>query len=101
MMESILAQTDSWLGPLGSVALLLATYVAKKYVIPFLQVGKRQRYAQFIAAIADEVTDDLRSKYPNKQWLKHLDEAVDRLIQICGVTPEIARRAVRAAAARK
>ena len=100
-MESILSQAGSWGGLLGSVALVLATYVANKYVIPFLKVGKRQKYAQFIATIANEVTDDLRNRYPDKKWLKYLDEAVDRLIAICGVSPEIARRAISAAAARK
>jgi hypothetical protein len=100
-MEPILTQPDSWLGLLGSIALVAATYVAKKYVIPFLQVGKRQRYARFIATIADEVTDDLRHSYPNQEWPKHLDQAVDRLMEICGVTEEIARRAVGASAARK
>ena len=100
-MEAVLSQAGSWAGLLGSVALVLATYVANKYVIPFLKVGKRQHYAQFIATIADEVTDDLRNKYPNKLWLKHLDEAIDRLITICDVSPEIARRAISAAAARK
>ncbi|MFQ6008155.1 MAG: hypothetical protein ACE5K8_04310 [Candidatus Zixiibacteriota bacterium] len=100
-MESILSQAGSWGGLLGSLALVLASYLANRYVIPFLQVGKRQHYAQFVATIADEVTDDLRTKYPNKQWLKHLDEAVDRLIEICGVSREIARRAINAAAARK
>ncbi len=100
-MESILSQAGSLAGLLGSVALVLATYVANKYVIPFLKVGKRQYYAQFIATIADEVTDDLRNKYPDKQWLKHLDEAVDSLIAICGIPAEIAKRAISAAAARK
>jgi len=100
-MEALLLQPGSWVSVLGSVALLLAGHIANKYVIPFLKVGKRQQYAQFIATIADEVTDDLRNKYPNKSWLKHIDEAVDSLIAICGITPEIARRAIRAAAARK
>ena len=100
-MESILVEPDSWLGLLSSVALIIAIYAVKKYVIPFLQVGKRQKYAQYIATIADEITDDLRSKYPNKQWLKHLDEAVDRLIAICGISEDIAKRAISAATARK
>jgi hypothetical protein len=100
-MEPILTEPNSWLGLLSSVALLIATYIAKRYVIPFLQIGKREKYALFIAAIADEMTDDLRHKYPDKEWLAHLDEAVDRLIEICGVSQEIAERAVSAASARK
>jgi hypothetical protein len=100
-MEALFSQPGSWLSVLGSVALVLAGHIANKYVIPFLKVGKRYRYARYIAAIADELTDDLRNKYPEKRWLKHLDEAVDQLATICGIKHEIARRAIRAAAARK
>ena len=100
-METLFSQPGSWLSILGSTALLLAGWVANKYVIPFLRVGEKQKYAEFVAIIADEVTDDLRGKYPDEQWLKYLDEAIDRLITICGVSPEIAKRAISAAAARK
>jgi hypothetical protein len=100
-VDPIISGTGSWLTVLGSVGLLLAGHLARKYIIPFLQIGKRQRYAQFIAAIADEVTDDLRNRYPQRAWLKHLDEAIDALVAICGVSSEIARRAVNAAVARK
>ena len=100
-MEALFSQPGSWLNVLGSVALVLAGYVANKYVIPFLKVGRRDRYARYIAAIADELTDDLTTRYPEKQWLKHLDEAVDQLATICGIKHETARRAIRAATARK
>lgn len=100
-MESIFSQASSWLGLLGSLGLTLATYLANRYVIPYLQVGQRQRYAEYIGTIANEVTDELRAKYPESEWLKHLEEAVNTLIAICGITPDIARRAINAAAARK
>lgn len=100
-MEGLFSQSGSLLGVLGSVGLILAGHAVKKYVIPFLTAGRRQQYARYIALIADEVTDDLRSKYPEKEWLKHLDEAVDRLIAICEIAPDVARRAVNASAARK
>ncbi len=100
-MDFIFAQSGSILGLLGSLGLVAASYVAKKYVIPFLSVGQRHKYAEYLAAIADDVTDELRAKYPEKQWLAHLDEAVDRLIEICGVSREIARRVVMASVARK
>ena len=86
---------------LGSVGLLFAGFIARRYIIPFLQVGKRQRYAELIAHLADEITDELRLKYPNRDWMKHLDEGVDRLIALLGIAPEIARRAINAATARK
>ncbi len=100
-METIFSQAGSWLGLLGTIGLTLATYLANRYVIPFLKVGRRQKYAGYIATIADELTDELCLKYPDKKWLSHLDEAVDGLMAICGVSLEIARRAIRASAARK
>lgn len=99
-MEAFLLQPTSWLGVLGSLAVLLAGHIATKYVIPFLSVGKRQRYAELIAMLADEITDELQSKYA-KDWTNYLDQAVDKLIMILGIEPEIARRAINAAAARK
>jgi hypothetical protein len=100
-MNPLAIQSDSWLGIFGSVGLLLISYVAKKYIIPFLQVGKRQKFAQYITIIADEVIDELRSKYPERTWLAHLDEAIKILSEICDISPEIAERAVKASAARK
>lgn len=47
-----------------------------------------------------EITDDLKMKYPEKEWLKHLDEAVDSLISICNISSEIANRAINASASR-
>ena len=100
-MEAMFSQAGSWLGMLGTLGLTLATYLANRYVIPFLNVGKRYKYAGYIATIADDLTDELRLKYPEKSWLAHLDEAIDGLVAICGVSSEIARRAIRASAARK
>jgi hypothetical protein len=92
---------DSWLGLFGSLGIVLVSYVAKKYVLPFLQVGKRQKYAEYISLIADDIISELRLKYPEQNWLEHLDEAVETLAQICGVTPDVAKRAVRASAGRQ
>ena len=46
-------------------------YLAQRYVIPFLKIGKRQNYAKYISVIADELIDELRLKYPDKKWLEH------------------------------
>ena len=100
-MESLLSDTGTWLGGLGSLALALVSFLAKRYVVPFLTVARRRKYAEYIAAIADEVTDDLRARYPDRAWLAYLDEAVDTLIGVCGVSKDVARRAVMAATARK
>ncbi len=100
-MDSFFSQGTSWLGLLSSVGMILVGHVANKYVIPFLKIGKRKQYAQYIATIADEITDDLKNKFPKKEWLKHLDSAVDTLISISGVSPQVARRAISASASRK
>ncbi len=99
-MESFLFNPTSWLGVLGSFGVLLAGHIVTRYVVPFLKVGKRQRHAELIAMLADEFTDELRPKH-EKSWAKHLDDAIDKLIMMLGISPEIARRAVKAAAARK
>lgn len=100
-MEASLFEPGSWLNVLGSLGLILAGHVVKKYVIPFLSAGRREQYARYIAMIADDITDDLKGKYPEKEWLKHLDEAVDQLIAICEISPDVARRAINASVARK
>ena len=101
MFDSLLNGMTSWTGLLGTIGLTLASYLAKRYVIPFLEVGRRRRYAEYIAHIADDVTDELKSKYPEKIWMNHLDEAINRLMAIVGISPEIARRVIKASASRK
>ncbi len=100
-MEAFILQPGSWLSVIGSVGLILVGHLAKKYVIPYLSAGKRHQYAKYIAMIADDVTDDLKRRYPEKEWLKHLDEAVDSLISICEIAPDVARRAINASVSRK
>ena len=100
-MDSILSNSNTLWGIIGSIGLGLAGILTRKYLVPFLQVDRRRRYAQYIGLLADEVTDELRLRYPDRTWIKHLDEAVDRLIEITGISADIARRAINAAAARK
>ncbi len=76
-------------------------WLTNKYLVPFLEVEHRRVYARYIASIADEVTDDLVRRYPNREWLKFIDEAVDKVIEICGIDTEVASRAVSAALSRK
>ncbi len=101
MLEMLLTNAFAWTGAVGSVILLLVGYFARKYLVPYLVLARRREYARWIAAIADEVTDDLRARYPESEWLKHLDDAIDKIIQVCEISPEIARRAANAALARK
>lgn len=88
-------------GGTGTVLLAVIGWVTKKYLVPYLKVESRRKYAKYIALIADEITDELRAKYPNQSWAKYIDEAVDKIIKICGIDTEIARRAVMAAINRK
>lgn len=80
---------------------VLVSYAAKKYLVPLMQVEKHRRYAKWISAIADEVTDDLVVRYPGRKWLAELDRAVDKIIDICGIDRDVADRAIKAAAGRK
>lgn len=99
-MDFLGLQSGSAFGILGSIGLLVGGWFTRKHVLPFLKVGKREKYARWIATIADDLTNELRAKYPDRKWINHLDEVVDRLIEMCGISSEIAWRAVRAASAR-
>ena len=99
-MSDLVTPTTVW-SLVFSVLLLLLGALARKYVLPYLQTGRRAHYARYIAILADDLTDDLRARYPEKEWLRHLDEAIDKLIEICGISFDVAARAVNAAAARK
>ena len=88
-------------GGVGAVFMALLVWLVKKYLVPFLDIEQHRRYAEYIATIADEVTDDLVRKYPDNKWLQYIDEAVDRVMEVCNIESEIARRAVSAALARK
>jgi hypothetical protein len=88
-------------GGTGAVLMVVVTWLARKYLVPLLELEKRRRYARYIAIIADEVTDDLVRKYPDEAWLQYIDEAVDKIISVCHIDIEVARRATSAALARK
>ncbi len=87
----------------GLIALLglLVAFIGKTYLLPLLRIEKNRRYAIWIAHLADEITDDLIRRYPDNRWLEFIDDAVDKLISICGIEREIALRAVNSALARK
>ncbi|RKX23228.1 MAG: hypothetical protein DRP51_00980 [Candidatus Zixiibacteriota bacterium] len=101
LFEFITGNIIDLVGGLGAIIMITAAWVARKYLVPFLKVESRRRYAAYIAAIADEVTDELRLKYPDKSWAVYLDEAVDKIIRICDISPEVARRAAAASISRR
>ncbi|MFQ6002498.1 MAG: hypothetical protein ACE5KJ_02000 [Candidatus Zixiibacteriota bacterium] len=93
--------THNTLHALGGILLLLLGWGVKKYLIPYLNTELRKKMAEYVLLIADEVTDELTAKYPKNELLKWLDQAVDKIMQITGVSEEVAARAAQAALARK
>ncbi len=101
ILSFIFGNIGAILGGVGSAVVATAGWVSAKYLAPFLKIGKRKQFAQWIAVIADEITDELVQRYPDKKWLERLDEAVDRLAEVCQIDKSISGRAVRAAISRK
>ena len=93
--------SSGFLPGLGSLALLLLGWLTQKYVVPFLSTEQRKRMAEHILLIADEVTSSLMLKYPNSGWAAWVDQAVEEIMRITGVSREVALRAVKAALVRK
>ena len=96
-MPGILSFENAILTFLG----ILAVFLGKNYLLPFLRMEKRRRYALWIAHLADEISDDLLVRYPDNRWLKFVDESVDKLMEICGIDQEVAGRAINSALRRR
>jgi hypothetical protein len=86
---------------LGAILILLLGWGVKKYLIPFLNTELKKKMAEYVLLIADEVTDQLVAKYPHNELFKWLDQAVDKIMEITGVSKEVATRAAQAALTRK
>jgi hypothetical protein len=80
---------------------MVIVFIGKNYVLPFLKVEKRRRYAKWIAHLADEISDDLLARYPEDSWIKFVDESVDKLMEVCGIDKDVAGRAINSALHRK
>lgn len=93
--------TNSPTQALGVLLLVFLGWAVKKYLIPYLNTEQRKKMAEYILLIADEVTDELSAKYSKNEMAKWLDQAVDKIIKITGVSEEVAARAIQAALARK
>lgn len=76
-------------------------WATKKWLLPLLNTEARKKLAEYILVIADEVTDQLVAKYPEKEIWRYLDRAVDKIMKVCGIKEETAKRAIEAAMARK
>lgn len=83
------------------LALLVLGWLVKAYLKPWLDTTLKKKMAEYVLLIADEVTDQLVAKYPENKFLDFLDRAVDKIIEITGVSQEVATRAAGASLARK
>lgn len=97
MLGSIINFQNALIGVLG----MLVAFIGKNYLLPLLKVERSRRFAGWIALLADEITDELVARYPENNWVKFIDDAVDSLMEICGISQEIASRAINSALARK
>ena len=89
------------LGGTAAVVIAIVAWLAKTYLVEFLKVGTRGRYAKWLMYIADDATDDLLMKYPDSTILSLLNEAVDKVMEVCKVDKITATRVTSAAFARK
>lgn len=93
--------TEKSLAAIGAVVLFYLGYIVKKEILPLLKVKRNREMASHLLVIADDVTDYFRMKFPKAHWSIWLDKAVDRIIEITGVKPDVAGRAARASLSRK
>jgi len=57
--------------------------------------------AEYVLLISDDVTDDMVAKYPDNKFWDIIDKSVDKIMEICGVPEEVAKRAAGASLKRK
>jgi hypothetical protein len=106
MLANVFFALGEWIAAntlqaLGGLFIVLLGWAIKKYLIPFLNTEIRKKLAEYVLIIADEVTDQLAAKYPKNEVLRWVDLAVDKIIEVTGVSKEVATRAAQAALARK
>lgn len=89
------------LAALGAIFLAYLGYLVRKELVPLLKIKKNRELARHVLVIADDLTDYFRLKFPSAHWSVWLDRAVDRIIEITGISRETADRAIRASVARK
>jgi hypothetical protein len=86
---------------LVGILLIAVGWATKKWIVPLLNTSLRKKVAEYVLVIADEVTDWLVARYPGEKGYEYLDKAVDKIMEICGVSKEVAERATDAAMRRK
>lgn len=89
------------LNAIFGLVLILIGFITSKFLVPLLKTALARSVAEHILIIADDVTDYYAAKYPTSNWAQWIDQAVDKVIEVMGVSREVAQRAVTAAIQRK
>jgi len=84
-----------------AIILIFLGWVITKYVRPLLNTETKKKVAEHILLIADDVTDWLLEMYPNEKPYKYLDQIINKIMEVCGVSRTVAERAAKAALKRK
>jgi hypothetical protein len=90
------------LGALASLVLVLVAYFTKKYLVPMLNTDGKKKMAEYALILADDITDQLRARYPDKPLIELLNRIIDTIMESCGITNrETAKRIAEAALERR
>ena len=84
-----------------TIAFALMVWLVKKYLLPLIGTEIRQKTAELILRIADDITDELVASSPDEKVYIYLDAAIDKLMEACGVSKQVAARAIKASLGRK
>ena len=93
--------TDPITNSFWAIGLLMVAWGFKRYVLPLIKTEAQKKLAEYIVVIADDITDQLVAMYPANELFKFIDKAVDKIREICGISEDVAKRAIVAALGRK
>lgn len=101
-MLTIFSFLKDWsLTALGSLLMLVLSWVAGKYLPKLLDTERKKRMAEYLLKIADDLTDYFIQKYPDSKYAQWIDQAIEKLMEICGVERDVAERVLKAVIERK
>ena len=86
---------------IGSLLMLVLSWIAAKYLPSLLNTERKKRLAEYLLKIADDLTDYFVQKYPDSKYTQWIDQAVTKLMEICGVERDVAERVLKAVIERK
>jgi len=86
---------------IAMLALLLVGWACRRWLMPFLDTALKNKVAEYALLIADDVTDDMVARYPDNKFWDIIDKSVDKIMEICGVSEETAKRVAGASLKRK